>query len=438
MISRAVVDYIRAPGDPTRRLAIEPILEAVVRRAQYRSVSIVDPGGPPLVGVPAAARPLGQPAREAVARLAQAKSPTLSDPFPRIPMAGSACSPSPRCSSSPPADFSVRSPSRWTLPLSLFPLVTGWPITSRTAEALIVREQDADVLFLSPLRFRPGGVVRAAEAGSDSLIARMAIRGLQGPAEGSDYRGVPVYGTVRRIFRPALVSRGQGRQGRGHPGGRSGSLLVVGTLTLVALLLSAGVLARWSRQASRDAAEQDRLRTRLTRARGAESIALLAAGVAHDFNNLLAGIQGTAEVLRSRVPDPGLRGRVDGILEATRRADRVVQGLLSFAEQQRLQDETIGLNSLLLGQQETLAAVVGPRVSVLVVPASAEVWIRGDRDLLADALRHLAGNARDAMPDGGTFSMEVDTVAKARGTPPRMLPRQGVLPGSACGTPGWG
>ena len=408
ILSQAVIGFIRQPDSSGRRADLEPILEAVTRRAQYSSITVIAAGGAPLLSIPQTAAPLGPKALRTASVLAGEKAPALSDPFLDTDGRVHLLVVSPILDPSTGAFLGAvaigMDPAE-----SLYPIVSGWPVPSSTAEALIVRERDRRVLFLSPLRFRSStALLSIAATEQDSLVGYKAVRGLQGPTKGRDYRGEPVYATVRRISGLPWFLVVKVDQQEVAAEARRVSRAVLAGLVIIALLLSAWVIVRWSQQAARSAAEQERLRSRLLKARELESVALLAGGVAHDFNNALAGIGGMAEVLRGRIADPGLRQHAQKIIEATGKAASVVQGLLSFSEQQRLRGQPLELNGLVRAQREPLAAVLGPRISLVIEPAAEEIPILGDRDLLADVLRHLAENAREAMPLGGTCTITIE------------------------------
>ncbi|MBE3063701.1 MAG: hypothetical protein IMZ69_01625 [Spirochaetes bacterium] len=319
IVSRAVLDYIRRPGDPARRAALTPLLEAIIRRDEYHSITIVAADGSPRLSFPESAGALPPRAMRIVKGLESGRTPALSDPFldsdgrVRILVV------------SPVLDLSTGDPMGAVAievdpAVALYPMIAEWPIPSPTAEALIVCEQDGRVQFLSELRHRKDIVLMSIAASeNDSLIAHKAINGLQGPTEGRDYRGMPVFATIRRIggLPWFLIVKIDKEEVAAET--RTGSRLGLVAMTIIMLLLSAWVIVRWSRQSARSTAEQERLRTRLLKARELESVALLAAGVAHDFNNILAGISGYAEVLKLKLTEGSLREQAQRILEATKR-----------------------------------------------------------------------------------------------------------------------
>lgn len=82
----------------------------------------------------------------------------------------------------------------------LYPLIQIWPIPSQSAETLLVRREGEDVLFLNDLRHRKDTALALRfPADSSNLPAAMAVRGVEGVAEGTDYRGVRVLSVIRPL-----------------------------------------------------------------------------------------------------------------------------------------------------------------------------------------------------------------------------------------------
>lgn len=83
---------------------------------------------------------------------------------------------------------------------SLYPLFSGWPTGSATAETLMARPDGDDVVFVTPLRFDPQAVLRRRlSIQHPDVLAGKAARGETGIVEGTDYRGVPVLGAVQAV-----------------------------------------------------------------------------------------------------------------------------------------------------------------------------------------------------------------------------------------------
>ncbi|KQO76318.1 hypothetical protein ASF20_13260 [Methylobacterium sp. Leaf88] len=147
----------------------------------------------------------------------------------------------------------------------------------------------------------------------------------------------------------------------------------------------------------------------LRQAQKMEAVGQLTGGLAHDFNNLLAGISGSLEMMQSRMQ----QGRFHDIERymaaaqgASKRAAALTHRLLAFSRRQTLDPRPTDVNRLTLGMQELIQRTVGPGIAVEVVGASG-VWpTLVDPSQLENALLNLCINARDAMPDGGTITIE--------------------------------
>lgn len=140
-----------------------------------------------------------------------------------------------------------------------------------------------------------------------------------------------------------------------------------------------------------------------------EAIGQLTGGLAHDFNNLLAGIQGSLEMIGTRLAQ-GRDGEVEKYLSAaqgaTRRAASLTHRLLAFARRQTLEPRALVVNDLLNEMVELVQRTVGPAIEVESV-AAAGLWpTLVDANQLENAILNLCINARDAMPEGGLLTIE--------------------------------
>jgi PAS domain S-box-containing protein len=145
----------------------------------------------------------------------------------------------------------------------------------------------------------------------------------------------------------------------------------------------------------------------LAQAQKMDALGKLTGGVAHDFNNLLTVILGSLELLELSVRDDvqGL-GRVRLASEAARRGADLTQRLLAFARQQMLAPRVVDVNECVAGMGELLRRTLGQSTSVRM-QLGAGLWpVRVDPTWLESAMLNLAVNGRDAMPDGGTLTIE--------------------------------
>jgi len=168
-----------------------------------------------------------------------------------------------------------------------------------------------------------------------------------------------------------------------------------------------------------DVSERERLQRQLQQSHRLESLGQLAGGVAHDFNNLLAVIMNyTAfvkeETAAAAVSDPKrwepVRQDVEQIELASVRASRLVHQLLAFARREVTRPAVLDLNLVVADVEQLLRRSLGEHVQ-LVTPPSPGLWpVLADAGQIEQVLVNLAVNARDAMPGGGTLSLETDNL----------------------------
>jgi PAS domain S-box-containing protein len=161
----------------------------------------------------------------------------------------------------------------------------------------------------------------------------------------------------------------------------------------------------------RDVTDSMARETQLRQLQRLDAIGRLTGGVAHDFNNLLAIIHGNSELLRDRMDDGSDSAEMmDDVIGAAGRGAELVRRLLAYARMQHLESEAIDLNARLPNVISLLHRVLGENVVVRAKPAE-ELWLANvDSTQVDDALVNLAINARDAMPDGGTLTIETANI----------------------------
>jgi PAS domain S-box-containing protein len=161
----------------------------------------------------------------------------------------------------------------------------------------------------------------------------------------------------------------------------------------------------------RDVTETRELQEQLQRAQRLDALGRLAAEVAHDFNNNLTVILGAAEWLRDEIPKRSPLGeRVAEIEEAARRSAAITQQLLAFGRRQPFHPRVVDLNRLLAGIESVLRRLLPEGIAIDSVHTAEASRVRIDPAQLEQALLNLALNARDAMPDGGTLTLETANV----------------------------
>jgi PAS domain S-box-containing protein len=153
--------------------------------------------------------------------------------------------------------------------------------------------------------------------------------------------------------------------------------------------------------------ERKRLEEQLMQSQKMEAVGQLAGGVAHDFNNILTAIVGYTDLLASEY-EPGDRHLEDleEIRKAARRAAALTRQLLAFSRKQALEPRVIDLNSIVQNLEKMLRSLISENIELRAHLAGDLASTRADPNQVEQIVMNLAINARDAMPDGGTLTIE--------------------------------
>ncbi len=154
-----------------------------------------------------------------------------------------------------------------------------------------------------------------------------------------------------------------------------------------------------------------RVEAQLRQTQKMEAIGKLAGGVAHDFNNLLSVILSYAEILGDSLHagDPMLAD-VREIEAAGKRAAELTKQLLAFSRQQVLEPQLLNLNDVVAQLTRMLKRLIGEDIELQVLARAEPANVRVDRSQLEQVIVNLVMNARDAMPAGGTLTIETANV----------------------------
>jgi two-component system cell cycle sensor histidine kinase/response regulator CckA len=161
----------------------------------------------------------------------------------------------------------------------------------------------------------------------------------------------------------------------------------------------------------RDLTRQKELESQLRQAQKMEAVGRLAGGVAHDFNNLLTAIAGYSEFLISGLTgDDKLRRHAEEIKKASARAAALTGQLLAFSRRQVLQPRVLDVNAVVSDMDMMLRRLIGEDVELVALLESNLAAVRADPTQLEQVIVNLAVNARDAMPNGGSLTIETANV----------------------------
>lgn len=162
---------------------------------------------------------------------------------------------------------------------------------------------------------------------------------------------------------------------------------------------------------SMDVTERRALEEQFQQAQKMEAIGRLAGGVAHDFNNLLTAILGYCELMLADLDesDP-LHADISEIQKAGERAAGLTRQLLAFSRKQIIEPTVLDLNVVVSDMRAMLERLIGEDVKVVLKLQPEPALVTADRGQLEQILMNLSVNARDAMPKGGTLTIETSQV----------------------------
>jgi signal transduction histidine kinase len=157
--------------------------------------------------------------------------------------------------------------------------------------------------------------------------------------------------------------------------------------------------------------QKQQLEDQLRQSQKMEALGRLAGGVAHDFNNLLTVIKGHSELITDRVApaDPILMSGQQ-IRKAADRAATLTRQMLAFSRRQALQPKVLDVNAVVEDIGKLLKRLIPEDVEVIFRTEESLGRVKADAGQLEQVLLNLAVNARDAMPQGGTLTIETDNV----------------------------
>lgn len=160
-----------------------------------------------------------------------------------------------------------------------------------------------------------------------------------------------------------------------------------------------------------DITERKRLEEQLRHSQKMEAVGQLAGGVAHDFNNLLMLIQAHNEHLRDQLAtdDPAQKDAQE-IETAVTRAASLTGQLLAFSRKQVLRPKILDLNLVLADVAKMLHRLIGKDLELRVRPGASLGRVKADPGQIEQVILNLAVNSRDAMPNGGSLSIETRNV----------------------------
>ncbi len=167
------------------------------------------------------------------------------------------------------------------------------------------------------------------------------------------------------------------------------------------------------RVSNRDITARKSLEDQLLQSQKLESLGLLAGSTAHDFNNMLTAITGYTSLIQRLYADKDeqLKGFLNNIRNATKKAENLTGNLLAFSRKQIRNPSHIDINELIRNLSQLLRRLISEDIDLIVTCPDAEYLIYADVNQVEQVMINLATNARDAMQYGGILTITTDLVA---------------------------
>ncbi|MCY2928622.1 MAG: response regulator [Planctomycetota bacterium] len=197
-------------------------------------------------------------------------------------------------------------------------------------------------------------------------------------------------------------------------------------------LVKGSIDARTLARSIRYAIERNQVEMQLRQSQRMEAIGLLAGGVAHDFRNQLQVIMGFGEMLlRDDLVKKEGRTMLEQILKAAKRSATTTGKLLAYGRREMLHPIVQSVRDCVAEAGTVLPHMIDADIRLVIQSSNEDDKSRFDWPLLQQAIMNLATNARDAMPEGGTLSIETACVtlseAQSRQIDPELAAGQYVV-----------
>ncbi len=262
----------------------------------------------------------------------------------------------------------------------------------QAAEAVMVTDTNGTMLYVNPAFEQIVGYDRAEVLGQSPHILKRS---------GFD---TPLHQQLWHA-----VTAGQVWQQRVEHARRDDRLCTL-DLTVAPVRNQAGEIVNYV-ATMRDVTREMQLEEQFRQSQKMEALGRLAGGIAHDFNNLLTVIHLSTRLLERQMhPEDPLWEHVQRIHETGERAAKLTKQLLSFSRREVIEPQVLNLSQIVRDLSRMLQRIIGEDITMAMVLAD-DLWpLRVDPSQIDQVLMNLVVNARDAMPEGGTLTIETANI----------------------------
>ena len=164
----------------------------------------------------------------------------------------------------------------------------------------------------------------------------------------------------------------------------------------------------------KDNSEESKLKRQVAQAMKMQAVGQLAGGVAHDFNNILTAIIGHCDLMTMRhIPGDSDYDDIHQIKHKSNRAAALTRQLLAFSRQQTLRPQILQIPDVISEISNLLKRLLGETIKLEVSHGRGLGTVRADPGQLEQVIVNLAVNARDAMTDGGTLTIQTYALSQS-------------------------
>ncbi|MBI5396583.1 MAG: PAS domain S-box protein [Verrucomicrobia bacterium] len=255
-------------------------------------------------------------------------------------------------------------------------------------ETIVVTDTAGKILYVNPAFEQASGYTRNEAIGQNPRVLKSGKHDAE-------------------FYRQMWAVLASGKAWTGHfINKRKDGTLFEEDATITPVLDPAGKIVNYV-AVKRDITREVQLESQLRQAQKMESVGRLAGGVAHDFNNLLTAIIGYSDMtLKGLSASDPLRKHIEEVRAAGERATALTRQLLAFSRKQVLQPKVLDLNDLAANLSKMLHRLIGENILLTTTFDPTLGRVKADPGQIEQVITNLAVNARDAMPEGGTVTLQ--------------------------------
>lgn len=166
---------------------------------------------------------------------------------------------------------------------------------------------------------------------------------------------------------------------------------------------------------AQDITEKMKTEAQLLQSQKMETVGTLAGGVAHDLNNQLTPVRGYLDMVLKELPaDHPVQPLLKEANMSAARCAEIIHRLLTYSRPSSHHKKPLALERLFKEIQDLLTKVL-PSTIEIVVSCPPGIWVvEGNETELQTVLMNLATNARDALREGGRFTMQAANITLER------------------------